>query len=163
MPEERYDGLQVDEDLAWQERAWVVQRVAWGAFAVVLLAAAAGFCGTGPASSATAGDSRFQVSYHRFLRYQAPATVEVEVPVEGGEVTVWVDGSYLREMELQHVVPEPDSVEAGEARHSFTFMPAPDASRIVVAFSFRPGRFGRIEGRLGADDRAVTITHLIYP
>ncbi|HEU4345558.1 MAG TPA: hypothetical protein VFU31_28750, partial [Candidatus Binatia bacterium] len=51
-------SLEIEEDLRFQERAWVVQRVGWGVMLLVIVATAAGMFGEGALSSATVGDGK---------------------------------------------------------------------------------------------------------
>ena len=45
----RPDGLQLDEDRGFQRRFWRAERIAWGTFAAIMLAALSGlFGGSGP-------------------------------------------------------------------------------------------------------------------
>src|SRR5262245_38055738 len=46
-------GLQIDEEPAFQERMWLMERIGWWGIAAIPLAAAAGLFGHGPVSRAT--------------------------------------------------------------------------------------------------------------
>jgi hypothetical protein len=67
----RSSQLQIDEDLAFQRREWKIQRVGWGAMALVIIAALLGVFGTGPLSNATLEREGLRLEYERFCRFAA--------------------------------------------------------------------------------------------
>ncbi len=91
-----------------------------------ILFALAGFMGEGPKSKAVAGDldEGIRIEYEEFSRQDAPQSLRIEVAglaVQEGKVRLWIDEGYLRNMEIQSMLPEPESVEAGPDRHTFEF------------------------------------------
>lgn len=93
-------GLQIDEDIGFQRRFRIAQRVAWGVAALVLVAAFVGLFGSGPLTGAVAGDSEtgLQLHYQRFARYQSPTSVQVDVVVSdpaATQATFWIQRSGL--------------------------------------------------------------------
>jgi hypothetical protein len=45
---QRHGDLEIQEDLPFQRREWLVERVAWGVMALLIVAALLGLFGTGP-------------------------------------------------------------------------------------------------------------------
>lgn len=166
MGQPAYPGLEVDEDLAFQRGAWVVQRVAWSLFAAIIVAALLGLFGRGLLSSAesSAGGGDLSASYDRVARILTPTTLEVTLPVDGDEVKLWVDRQYLDRMGLQDVHPDPDSVEGSAERWTYTFKPAPDATELVVIFQLKPQSVGKANAKLGAEGGpGLDFSQLVLP
>ena len=98
----RVGDLEVHEDLMFQRRSWLVQRVGWIAMALVLLATLVGLFGgaglLGGEAKAGSKDAMVSVSYERFLRYMKPTTLQIQLSQEAGKegkVSVWLDREYL--------------------------------------------------------------------
>jgi hypothetical protein len=74
-------GLQIEQDLEYQQRAWTVQRVGRVMMALAVLAALAGLLGPGPLSRASAGATGdpLRLEYERFLRFQTPTSPSIEL------------------------------------------------------------------------------------
>jgi hypothetical protein len=108
-------NLQVNEDLRFQERDWLGQRVGWFALALLLLAGCLGLMGSGPLSQAERSDGRgFTIEYERFVRHGAQTSVVLKaaagaIPADQARITV--TRQFLTANDLQRSVPEP-----GEAR-----------------------------------------------
>jgi len=64
--------LQINEDMEFQRRSWIVQRVGWLVFALVILLAALGLFGDGILSDAKAGqeEGALWLEYPRFKRFE---------------------------------------------------------------------------------------------
>lgn len=156
--------LQLDDDDAFQRRMWVIERIGWTAFALIIVAALTGFCGPGPLSSATKASGEVQVSFDRFVRLQSPAVIELVLPVQGETVRLQVSRAFLDEMSIEQVTPDPESVDADSEFHTYVFTPAEGATSIRATFAGRPEKVGRIKARFeieGGD--AVSFTQFVYP
>jgi hypothetical protein len=166
----RVGDMEVKQDLEFQRREWVAQRVGWALMALVVLAGLLGLLGSGgPLSNASAHDEdgAVRVEYERFLHRHSPTTLRAHVAAgvaEKGEVRLWLDLEYLARGELQRVTPEPARVEAGPDRHTFVFRMA-DADRpTTVTFHFEADRPGPLAGRVGAGDREpARFRQFVYP
>jgi hypothetical protein len=168
---ERVSDLQINEDLEFQRRSWVLQRVGWVVMGLVVLAALLGlFGGTGSLGGAKAGseDAVMSVSYERFLRFMKPTTLQIRLSPEAGtegEVTVWLDREYLEGMQVQQVTPQPDSAEAGPDRLTYVFKVDDPNGPTAVTFDLLPQqKIGPLKGRAGIDDgEPVNFSQFVYP
>lgn len=161
---------EIAEDLRFQRRMWIAQRVGWAAMALVVLAALAGLFGPGPLSAAVAGDAegRLSVDYHRFARSRAPETLRVQWGADladsGGRVRLWIDKRYLESHQLRHVLPPPEAVEVGEGRLTYEFAVEDPARRGSATFTLTADRIGPAEVRLGIEGGpTVELWQLVYP
>lgn len=156
--------LQLDDDDRFQRRMWVIERIGWTAFALIIVAALTGLCGPGPLSSATKANGDIEVSFDRYVRLQSPAVVEVVLPVRGDAVRLQVSRTFLAEMSIEGVTPQPESVAAESESYTYVFTPAEGATSIRAIFAGRPEKVGRIKGRFQAESGdAVSFTQFVYP
>ena len=73
MAEMKHRGLQIDENLQFQQREWRTSRAAWIVLLLTMAAMALGLFGNGPLSEARAGEpgDALWVEYSRFGRFGA--------------------------------------------------------------------------------------------
>ena len=165
----RVGDLEVMQDLDFEHRSWSVQRIAWIILSLILAAAFLGLMGEGPLSGATAGaaDAPFQVRYGRFVRHRGSTQMEIQLQpgaVQGDEVRVWVDREYLSGVELRQVVPEPDSVEAGQDRLVYVWKLNEPGAGTGFIFDLMPVQNGIRDVRIGLEDGPeVSFTQVVWP
>jgi hypothetical protein len=84
--------------------------------------------------------------------------------VRGDTARVWLDYGWLQTIELQNVVPEPDSVEAGSDRLIYVFkMNRPDQPT-TITFDYSPVRIGARDVSIGLDGgETITFNQVTYP
>ena len=134
--------------------------------AAVVLLAVAGFLGEGPLSEKTLGgsDEGLQVDLQQFARHGAPNTVRftvLSVP-EPGTVRLAISREYLESVEIQTLLPEPESVVGGDDLHTFEFQL--DEAGATISFQARPEGMGFIGGRAMIEGRpAVEFKQFVYP
>jgi hypothetical protein len=170
MPDpDRVGDLEIHQDLPHERLEWRIERIGWVAMALVLLAALGGLLGPGPLSSATAGDtgSPLRVEYNRFARSQAPAILRVHLgpgAAHDGKARLWLSREYVENIELHHIDPEPESVEAAHDRLIYTFN-LPDPSRpTAVTFHLEANAFGRMPVSVGLDSGPqLHLRQFVYP
>jgi hypothetical protein len=167
----RVDGLEIDQDLDFQRRAWMIQRVGWAVMTVFVLAAAAGVLGSGPLSHARADlPGTMSVEYQRFARFETNETLTVRLePAATGADTVRLslDRAFLDAARMASVLPTPTRVESAAGGLVYVFAVAEPRTPLVVAFNFEPQEIGRQRGTIGVETaaglRSVTFRQLVYP
>ncbi|WP_435011262.1 hypothetical protein P12x_002569 [Tundrisphaera lichenicola] len=168
MPRARKDrGLELDEDIPFQEKTWAWQRVAWSIMAAILLLGLIGLFGDGPISKASVGDGggSLRVEYRRFARRQAETILEFIVPPgPGKEVRIWVDREYADRADIRRVEPDPARVEVGSDGITYV-MPVVRSDRPVrIQLHAYPEDPGPLRGQVRAGDGPkLGFTHFIYP
>lgn len=111
----RRDGLQIEEDRRFQERFWTVERIAWCAFGLVLLAALAGLTGGGgPLSDGSRAVGSARVDYPKVARWTAPDTIEFRFG-EDGTARILLAPDFLAAFEIEGIEPEPAVSSIGAA------------------------------------------------
>lgn len=147
--------LQLDEDMPFQRREWIVQRVGWGIMALVVLLALLGVLGPGPFSSTVTGekDGALWVQHNRWGRFQTPQRLHVHwgpgAADADGVVRVWVNKDYFVRNTLEQIVPQPKGTLSGEDRITFEFQPrAPDKPGSAI-LHVRTDHIGRCDAQIG--------------
>lgn len=148
--------------------AWRVERVGWTVMALALLGALLGVFGDGPLSRATVGSpSALTVEYDRFQRSSAPQMYRLRVHpslVRRDSLTLRFNQSLVEDMELDSIVPEPESVRAAPGHTDFVFRVGTGKGPLAITFRFQPATFGRRSGTVRVEGAApVEIEHYIYP
>lgn len=162
-------GLELDQKLPFQEKAWRVERIGWGVLTLIALLALLGLFGTGPLSSAVAGsdDEGLLVDYERFIRHTGEVSLEIEVAPQyltDGQVELWVSTDYIDGFLIESVSPQPDEVRAEGDRQVYVFLAESPDAPASVTFSLRADRIGRYSGEAGiVDGPTVSFTQLSYP
>lgn len=162
-------GLQIESAGEFQQRMWLAQRVGWGLMAAFILAALAGWFGSGPASSqtATASDGSLSVEYEKFSTRKKPQTLRLEVQPEandGGELRIRVSAEYLREVEIERIVPTPSKAILDQGALTYVFPVAKARQEAVITLYVRPDRIGATSGWVGLEGaEPVRIQQFVYP
>lgn len=152
-------GLEIDQDLGFQRRSWVVQRTGWAVMALLVAAALAGLFGSGPLSRRIArAPGAFEVEYQHFTRYEDPEllTLRLEPAVTAVPlVRLSINMEFLDHARIESVLPAPERVEAAAGRVVYAFRVAEPGRPFPVVFNMRPQRVGRAAARLRVESEAA--------
>jgi hypothetical protein len=163
----RINSLELEEDMAFQKLEWTMERIGWIFLTLVAAAMLAGYFGKGPVSETAAGDEKgpLWIRYERFGRWQTRTTLEVHAAPSDFDkkVRLSVNEGYLKEMRLEQITPEPESVEARADKTTFTFAAGERNERLLIKLHVEPEQWGRKSGRLELPDRTVSFQQLVYP
>ena len=151
-------GLEVDEDRAWQERFWTIQRIGWAVMALILLAALLGATGKGgPLASASARSPAGTIDYPRITRWQSSDQVAVRLPASAsGKVNVELSPEFAETFTIESVEPEPSQVQATAHGDLFTFDVGNGGGEKEIVFNVRaqkPLLYRSVEARIGDGPR----------
>lgn len=162
--------LQLAEDMPFQRREWVIQRIGWGVMALIVLAALLGFMGRGPFSSMVAGerDGPLWVEYHRYARFQTPQRLHVHwgpgAADPNGVVRLWVNKEYFVTNTLEQILPEPKRALAGEDHIIFEFETDAPGQMGSAILHVTTNHIGRCNARIGVGDGgSVGLWQWVYP
>jgi hypothetical protein len=168
----RAGDLDIDVDMAFQRRSWIVQRVAWIVMTLLVVAAALGLLGPGPLSRATASlPGLLEAEYQRLTRYEDRETLTVRVApavTTSGVVRLSINRDYLEHAQVMSVMPAPERVEAAHARVVYAFRIAEAGRPLEVTFDLKPRTIGRAEARLAIESpagrgRELTVRQFALP
>jgi hypothetical protein len=155
----RVRDLDIDEDLAFERRSLIVERIGTGLMVVLLVAAMLGLLGSGPLSHATVRAEGLIVDFQRFSRYESSETLRLhidETATRDPEVRVWLDRRYLDDSRIESVLPVPVRVEGAADRVVYIFAVAEKERPLVVSLSRLPERIGPVRGRAGIEGPATS-------
>jgi hypothetical protein len=143
--------IQLDDDLAFQRKEWLGQRIGIAVLSLFVIAALLGLTGSGGVlSHATAGErgGAVYVEYERFVRRGADATMTLRFHSDPpGFIQFWIAAPYLAHVQIESVSPVPQSVTVEESRLVYTIRAAsPD---IEVTLHMVHKTWGRHEGEVG--------------
>ena len=156
-------SIELDEDLQFQRKEWLFQRIGVVFMGVFVIAALLGVTGMGgPLSRASAGErgGPLHVEYDRFVRRGAKATIKLHFRSDPpGFIQFWVSEPYLEDVVVDSVAPLPQTVSVEESRHVYTIRAgSPD---VTVTIEMEHVTFGRLVGEVGiVGGAAVRFTQL---
>ncbi len=158
----------IDEDFAFQEREWTIQRIGWIIMTMFVLAALLGLAGGGgPIASETSQtvDGSLTLRYSRIERTQTSTDFELDIATRGrDEVEIWIAGEFLAGVELESIRPEPTESRAGTDRQIFVFAVADGAEEIQVSIQYRHHGFGVFSSNAGVvEGQELAFRQLIVP
>jgi hypothetical protein len=137
-------GFQIDQDLGFQRREWVVQRVGWWMLAAFVVAALLGVFGSGILSRATAGrqGSALWIDYERFVRLGASSRLSVHFGEPSSAAReLRINRDYFESLRVEQIVPEPERTVIGTNDVTLVFPAAADAALVILDVQpMKPGR-----------------------
>jgi hypothetical protein len=154
----------IKEDMRFQRRSWIVERIGWSVLVLLALIGLSGAFGIGPLSWQTAQGGSLSVEYERFQRITRLArfTFEVKAQTEP-ELRLHLSRAFQQEFEISKIQPEPTRSTAGADGMDLTFpTDGANAARIVIwAHSRRYGTTD-IAARVG-NEAPVSFWVFVYP
>lgn len=107
-------ALELETDRAFQEKWWILERVAWLIMFAIVLAALLGLTGRGgPLATAQVNAGDRKIVYPRVARWQTASEMSVEFPAgRGGKGEILIPSPFASRFSVESVVPEPSSVTA---------------------------------------------------
>lgn len=169
MPEvQRTKSLDIAQDLQFQQRSWAVQRAGWAMMGLLIAAALLGLLGPGPLSKKTVGNKGdlLSLEYQRFGRFQSPEQLKIYLgpeAVRDGQAQVWLNRGYLKNVQVERIVPEPQQVEAGPDRLTYVFKMSPSNQPTEITFYLQPDHIGPKSGQIGLVDARLSFSQFTYP
>jgi hypothetical protein len=166
----RVGSIEISEDLDFQRRSWIVQRVGWGVMLAISLSGLFGVFGDGPLASADAGteSSGLRIEYERFVRQEAPGALIANVGAASvrpdSTVQIWLDRKWLEKMEVKEVTPEPYSSRLEPDRVLYTFGVNPTSMPVRITWYLQTHALGRSSGRIGiSGGPTISYSQFAYP
>lgn len=151
-----------------RRRTILAHRIGIAVFSVLLLGALIGLLGSGPLShvSASSTDKNLRVAYCRFVRYEAPERLDVQIAPEltkRGGVEFQLSRGFVEKVKIERIEPEPESTAIGP--DYFTYTVRMETNRLgSIRVRFMPQHFGELSYEVGiAAGPTVRAQHLAYP
>jgi hypothetical protein len=163
-----HSELQISENMEFQRRTWLAERVGWIVLGAVLVAALLGLLGGGGfiASDQLEGEG-LTVHYDRFLRVDSQMRLRIVArPTAESDTSlrIWISRDYVEALSLTTTTPQPDRVEAGADRYVFEFALADSTEAAAIVFELEARELGRLRGEIGVEGgSSVRFGQLVYP
>jgi hypothetical protein len=169
QPGEESRSIEVDEDMAWQRRTWVIQRIGWLTMGGLVLTALTGVFGHGPVSWRQASDPAglVRVEYERFERQYSEHTLRVDIAphaTAGDAIILRLNGAFLDAAEVKGIVPEPRGTRSVGSDVEYIFPVAQLGQPATIRFSLKLREAGSVKGEIGLNGREpARFTQFVYP
>jgi hypothetical protein len=157
-----------EADATERRRARMVHQTGVAVFLLILGAALAGVLGKGPLShsSAQSADGALKADYLRFLRYQGPVDLRIQIAAAAttnGAVQLRLSQKFMDEVEIERIDPEPESSLAGPEFFTHTIRVETNASA-QIRVRFAASHFGTLAYEIGLKDGpTVRLRHFAFP
>ncbi len=163
------DEIEINEDLDFEKRFWIIQRVGWAVLILIILLALLGFFGDGVLSNAKAGQENAGVwlDYPQFARYKNQFRIAVHVEtaaINENEIPIRLNRSYLDRARVDGISPAPDNERSSYEWITYLFTRQQEDSSLTVYFYVTPFRAGVLPGMLQSPDgRPVNFSQFVFP
>lgn len=165
MDEQQSRTYPIQEDMPFQRRSWIAERIGWVAIGLLLLGALSGVFALGPLAYATASsrDGSVVIEYARFVHKTARTWFTIRVARSGQDVLVRLSPQFSTSLDMETLDPHPLRSSAGEQGSELVFPPAKTGD-LVVHIGARPKAFGFTKISVEVEGRGkVEIEQFIYP
>jgi hypothetical protein len=156
----------IEEDMQFQRRSWLVERIGWSLLAMLLAAGLTGIFFHGPLSRTTARDASESVAveYERFAHKTALThfIIRVSAPLPD-HVLVRLGPSFANMHDIESVEPRP--IRSSGGSYGLELLFARSAAGDIAAYiAARPKRFGLMSLHVEVEGRgALNIPQFVYP
>jgi hypothetical protein len=159
--------LGLEEDLQFEKRSWIFQRAGWVLMILIMAAALLGLTGPGPFSSRTATDESgtIKIEYSKFLHYATPDIVQIHLSPAGesDEAVLFVSRSYVRDIRLDHIIPEPEKEVVEKDFIAYHFNKLSKSQPVLVTLHINPGVYGNQRPVFKCNQQQLILSQFIYP
>ena len=162
-------SLTLDEDLPFQRKQWLVERIGWlvmGALVAYSLAGGLGSGGPLSTTEAVSKDGTVRVHYEKFARQLTPISLEItarQAP-DGRDLLIHLSGDYLGSMAVRSVVPEPSASRAADNGYLFEFQRLLGVVEAKIELQVEPQKIGTVEGWLAVNNgERLAIKQFVFP
>lgn len=163
IPPIRDDGLQLEEHRDFQKILWMIERVAWIAFVLILLGALAGLTGSGGyLSRNTTTLATGVVEVPRVARREASDEISITFGAGREDHHLLFGRRFDDYFEIESIQPEPEQTMGSPAGTRMQFAAERSASMHVVVH-VRPLRPGLPQYSIYLDDARAEVAALILP
>ena len=149
----KHGTLEIEEDLGFQRKEWTFQRVGVAFLFLFVIGALLGLTGMGglfARGEAADASGAVRVEYERFVRRGSFSRITVRFHTTPGAVRFWVGAPYLERVNIDSVVPVPESVSVEENRHVYIIRAgSPD---VFVTLNVKHDQAGTLHGEVGLVD-----------
>jgi hypothetical protein len=152
-------SMDMEDEIDLHKKGWIIQRIGWAVLLLTLVFAALGLFGDGILSQSQIANETTTINYQRFGRYQSPMAIKVNVNASG-KFELKIPQAYLRNMELDKIVPQANNNRIVDDKMIFTFH-ATNLAEITIYLL--PQTTGKVSTSLYVNNEVFNVTQFIYP
>lgn len=165
---QRVGELDVDQDLEYQQREWKAERIGWVLMLLLVIGTLAGLFGRGPLSHASVGSESLKLEYERFTRHASPTELTVRlgpgVAEKDGKARVRLGREFMQGVRIERIIPEPETIEAGEDALVYVFALVDPSQPVTVRFRLEADEIWSRSGHIAlGDGQPLRFTQFVYP
>jgi hypothetical protein len=141
-PPIRDDGLQLEEQRAFQKIFWITERCAWALFSLLLLLVLAGFTGAGGyLATARITTGTIEVEYPRISRWESSEELTVKFPAGSASHRLSLGPAFFEYFEIESAQPQPERTLATRDGTTLIFSAEEAAPTEVILYlrALHPG------------------------
>jgi hypothetical protein len=154
----------VKEDLEFFKREWKIEKTGWIIMFFLVSLAGLGLMGEGPISRSTVGayPEKMQIHYSYFMRILTQDKISIELAKAAEKPSVWISRDYLKDIEIENILPEPESQVIEADKVIYFFKSGRQGQNIEVTFSIKPEKFGIYHARIGTGTDVEEFKQFVY-
>lgn len=153
----------VRENMRFQRRTWIAERIGWTILVLITLVALSGVFGNGPLSWQTASGGSLTVDYERFQRVTRLSRFTFEIGRQSGpELQLHLSSAFQQNFEISNIQPQPTRSTAGADGIDLAFAGKGAGARIIIWARSRRYGVSNISARLG-EEAPVPFWVFVYP
>lgn len=166
-------GLELKDEIEFQEAEWKFQKWVWGALTCFLIAGALGFFGNGPLATQTIELERLTLEHNRVSLIRTPAVLKLEFKdIKTKTLRVVISKEFFNHVQVTYLNPEPEKTELtadGIAYIYNTHLHTDEGSvSPVISISYKPWEMGLLHTEIhwaGSDGVAghASFDQFIFP
>ena len=161
----RVGDLELEQDLQYQQRSWMVERVGWIAMSLITIAALLGLTGSGWLSRGKVGQPTdpVWVEYERIGRFQSPEELRIYINQisSSNQIEIGMSRQYLEDVQIQQITPELDRIEQSSDRLTYIFKGTTPGA---ITFYMQPEQVGLVKGSVELEGvQPLAFQQFIYP
>lgn len=159
------EEVAVGEDIAFQRRWWIFERLIWIFFAIILIMTVLGCFGRGYFAKAEShsADNEITAKYDKIQRTGTPSDITILLghnAVHDGQIRLFVSESLITKIGAQRISPQPERTYVGDKGLTYVF-PALQSPSTVI-FSVEPSGPGKFPFTLTLPDSQSSIDAKVY-
>ena len=160
--------LEIEEDLPFQRKQFLFERIGWLAMAALVIAALAGAFGRGPVSKSSVGEREGPVwiQYERVGRLQSQTEMLIHVAADassGDDLAVQVNSDFARNVEMIELSPKPDHEIVATDGITYHYRRRGKGA-VQLKFVYEPSQPGSLHAEVRAASQApLTFSQYVLP
>lgn len=154
------DGFQqIEQNYSFEKREQKLRKVFYVVFILFIIAGILGLFGNGVLSKKHLEEEAFSLEYQSLIRTATPSKLEFVSKIGQTPLSISFGKDYLRNIEVQNIVPQPDSV--GVTKNELIYHFAAEKGGLI-SFYVEPAGIGPQSMEVGVNDKALRLNQFVY-